>query len=98
MTVKELINQIEHLYGRQPHMYIKRLINDGLLDMSAEIQHYKASAKEVLETDKRWYALSDVMVDIDRVEILNSDSKYEMIPKLSDPNRLLENDDDAGGS
>ena len=44
MTVKEMISEIEHLYGRQPHMYIKRLINDALLDMSGKIQHYSAIA------------------------------------------------------
>ena len=90
MTVKELISQIEYLYGRQPHMLLKRYINDALLDKSAEIQHYKATVTEDLEKDKRWYDIADSMIDIDRVEILNSDDKYEVIPILSDGDEILE--------
>ena len=90
MTVKELISQIEYLYGRQPHMLLKRYINDALLDMSAEIQHYKATVTEDLEKDKRWYDIADSMIDIDRVEILNSDDRYEVIPILSDGDEILE--------
>lgn len=92
MTVKELINQVELLYGRQPHMYLKRLINDGLLDMSAEIQHYKANAQQDLIENQRWYGISDVMIDIDRIEILNSDTKYEVIPIVNNPGNILEGD------
>jgi hypothetical protein len=92
MTVKELMSQIELLYGRQPHMYLKRLINDGLLDMSAEIQHYKANAQQDLIENQRWYGISDVMIDIERVEILNSDTKYEVIPIVSNPGNVLEGD------
>ena len=92
MTVKELMSQVELLYGRQPHMYLKRLINDGLLDMSAEIQHYKANAQQDLIENQRWYGISDVMIDIDKVEILNSDTKYEVVPIISNPGNILEGD------
>ena len=92
MTVKELMSQIELLYGRQPHMYLKRLINDGLLDMSAEVQHYKANATQDLIANQRWYGISDVMIDIDKVEILNSDTKYEVVPIVSNPRNILEGD------
>jgi len=88
MTVKELISQIEHIYGRQPHMYMKRLINDALLDMSAKVQHYKVTAIETLKTDTKWYGISDVMIDINRVEVLNSDGDYELVPELSNPDEL----------
>ena len=90
MTVKDIISQIEYLYGRQPHMLLKRYINDALLDMSGEIQHYKATVTEDLENDKSWYDIADSIIDVNRVEILNSDSKYEVIPKLSNPDELLE--------
>ena len=92
MTVKELINQVEYLYGKQPHMYLKRLINDGLLDMSGEIQSYKAHLKENLIKDQRWYGMSDVIIDVDRIEILNEDSKYEVIPYISNHDEILEGD------
>ena len=45
MTVKNIIEQIEILYGRKSHEYIKQLINDALLDISAKKQHYTVSAK-----------------------------------------------------
>ena len=94
MTVKDLISQIEYLYGKQPHMYLKRLINDGLLDMSAEVQSYKANATEDLKQDKRWYPLSDTMIEVNRVEILNSNNKYELIPYVQNHDQLLEGDKD----
>ena len=43
MTVKEVINQVEMLYGRQHHMYLKRLMNDALVDISSEAKHYKST-------------------------------------------------------
>jgi len=93
MTVKELIDQIEYLYGKQPHVYMKRLINDALLDMSGEIQSYKASFKENLISGQKTYSLSDAIIDVERVEILNSDNKYEVIPYLSDYDQIREGDD-----
>ena len=44
MKPKELIQQIEHLMGRQPEGYMIRLMNDGLLDMSAKKQEYTVSS------------------------------------------------------
>ena len=92
MTVKEMISEIEHLYGRQPQMYIKRLINDALLDMSGKIQHYSAIATQTLKQNKRWYPLSDTMIEIKRVEVKNSDGNYELVPMLDNYNELKEGD------
>ena len=92
MTVKEMISEIEHLYGRQPHMYLKRLINDALLDMSRKIQHYNAIATQTLKQNQRWYPLSDTMIEIKRVEVLNSDSNYELVPMLDNYDELKEGD------
>ena len=92
MTVKDLISEIEHLYGRQPHMYIKRLINDALLDMSGKIQHYSAIATQTLKQNQRWYPLSDTMIEIKRVEVKNSDGNYELVPFLDNYDELKEGD------
>ena len=47
MTVKEMISEIEHLYGRQPHKYVMQLINDALLDIGTKKQHYTVDAKTI---------------------------------------------------
>ena len=46
MTVKDIVSQVEMLYGIKPHNYIFRLINDCLLDMSSEVQQFSKTAKE----------------------------------------------------
>ena len=48
MTVKDVVQQVEHLFGRQPEQYMYRLINDGLLDIASKAQHYSAIAKTEL--------------------------------------------------
>ena len=104
MTVKDIVSQIEMLYGKKSHTYLFRLINDCLLDMSSEIQSYQKTAKETLTQYQRWYPLKDFadvngsattdIIDVYRVEILDSDSRYNLIPKISDSHKLLKNDTD----
>jgi len=94
MKVKDLIQQVEYLMGRQPERYMMQLINDGLMDMSAKIQHHTAQKKQNLNSKQRWYPLDDNVIDITRVEILDTDNRYVMIPKLADPHKLLKDDSD----
>ena len=68
MKIKELIQQVEHLMGRQPEGYMIRLINDGLLDIGAMKKEYLVSA--------------------------DTNSRYVVIPKLTDSHRLLREDTD----
>jgi hypothetical protein len=95
MTVKDIIGQIEYISGRQPESYMMRLINDGLNEISAKKQHYTVSNTTDLEVKKRWYELSDQVIDIIRVEVKDTDGRYVMIPKLADPHTILKNDTDA---
>ena len=94
MKVKGIITQLENLYGRQPQEYLLRLINDALLDMSGKIQHHTKSTKKTLESYQRWYPLGDEILDITRVEIKDTNDRYVMIPKLTDPHKLLKDDTD----
>lgn len=96
MKPKEIIQQVEHLMGRQPEGYMVRLMNDGLLDMSAKKQEYTVSSTTTLEQYKRWYALGDEVIDVIKVEIKDTDGRYIRIPKLVDPHRLLREDTDSG--
>jgi len=93
MKVKDVISQIEMNMGRQPEGYIMRLLNDGLLDIAAERQHKIDDVKTDLVEDQRWYELDDKIIDIIRVEIKDTNSRYVMIPKLADAHKLLKEDE-----
>ena len=93
MKVKKVIEQIEHIFGRQPEAYMMQLINDALLDIGSTKQHLLEDIKMDLVEDKRWYELEDNMIDITRVEIKDTNDRYVMIPKLADSHKLLKGDD-----
>ena len=95
MTVKSLVSQIEKVFGRQSEAYLKEIINEGLLDIANKKQHYTVSSTSDLETDKRWYELPASVLSIERVEILDTNDRYVMIPKLTDPHKLLRADTDS---
>jgi hypothetical protein len=95
MTANDIIQQIERMFGRQPEKYMIRLINDALIDMSSKKQEYTVSAKSDLEQYKRWYGLDDQVIDIIKVEILDSNDRYVRIPKLADPHNILRDDTEA---
>ena len=93
MKVKDIVSQLERNMGRQPEGYIMRLINDGLLDIAAERQHKVDDEKTDLVEGKRWYEIDDKIIDITRVEILDSNNRYAMIPKLADAHKILKEDE-----
>jgi hypothetical protein len=94
VKVKDLIQQVEYTMGRQPEKYMMQLINDALMDMSSKIQSYKTEKVQNLISKQRWYKLDDSVVDITRVEILDNNDRYVMVPKLADPHKLLKDDTD----
>lgn len=94
MTAKNIIEQIEKLFGRQQEQYMFQLINDALDDIASHKRNYTVSAVTNLEEKKRWYELTDNVIDITRVEIKDTNDRYVMIPKLTDPHRLLREDTD----
>ena len=101
MTVKNIIEQVETLYGRKPYEYVKQLINDALLDIAYKKQHYTVSAKTDFVYCQRWYDLPTRTIDVVRVEILDTSSttpRYNLIPKLTDPHKLLKSDTDDSGT
>ena len=94
MTIKNIVVQVELLYGRQSHAYITQLVNDALLDIASKKQHYTKDVRMDLTSGKRWYDLPVDCVDITKVEILDTNSRYNLIPKLADSHRLLKSDSD----
>ena len=95
MTVKTILSQLEKIFGRNSEKYLIQLINDGLIDIANKKQGYTVSATTDLEKKKRWYTLPPTVLSIERVEVLDSDDRYIMIPKLSDPHKILRADTDA---
>ena len=95
MRIRSLVSQLEKTFGRNSEAYIMQLINDGLLDIANKKQGYTVSATTDLEKNKRWYDLPATVLGIERVEILDSNDRYVLIPKLSDPHKLLRADTDA---
>ena len=95
MTVKNMFSQLEKLFGRNSEAYLIQLVNDGLIDIANKKQGYTVSATSDLEKKKRWYTLPPTVLSIERVEILDTNDRYIMIPKLSDPHKVLRADTDA---
>ena len=95
MTVKTVFSQLEKIFGRNSETYLIQVINDGLMDIANKKQGYTVSSLTDLEKKKRWYDLPASVLSIERVEILDTNNRYIMIPKLSDPHKLLRADTDA---
>jgi len=94
MTAKNIIEQIEKLFGRQPEQYMFQLINDALDDIAANKKNNTESKTTTLIGYDRWYTLHDDVVQINRVEIKDTNDRYVMIPKLADPHKILGADTD----
>ena len=95
MTPKSIIEQVEHLFGRQPEAYLIQLLNDGLTEIASTKQEYLVSSLTDLEKQKRWYSLDEQVIDITKVEILDTNNRYVRIPKLADSHKLLREDTDS---
>ena len=94
MTAKNIIDQIEKMFGRQPEQYMFQLINDALDDIASNKRNYTTSKTTDLKKHQRWYQLDDDVIDIQRVEVLDTKDRYVMIPKLADPHKILRGDTD----
>ena len=96
MTVKNIIEQVELLYGRQSHAYVTQLINDAMLDIASKKQHYQTEKVFDLKEGTRWYDLPAECIDIVKVEVLDTNSRFNLVPKLADAHKLLKSDPDIG--
>ena len=94
MTVKNIIDQTEKMFGRQSEQYMYRLINDALNEISAKKQHKTNDTIRDLIVKQRAYSLDDAVIDITRVEVKDTNGRYVMIPKLANAHTLLKGDTD----
>ena len=95
LTVQNIIDAADESVGAKSDDYMLRLVNDALLDISEKKQHFTKESVEDLKVKQRWYTLSDDIIDIIRVEVLDTNNRYVMIPKLTDPHKLLRGDTDT---
>jgi hypothetical protein len=95
MTFKNVISQLEKIFGRNSEAYLTQIINDGLVDIANKKKSYIVSSTTDLEKKKRWYELESRVLSIERVEILDTNDRYIMIPKLTDPHKMLRADTDG---
>ena len=72
-----------------------QLINDALDDIASSKRNYTASSTTALEGYKRWYELTDAVIDITKVEIKDTNDRYVMVPKLADSHKLLREDTES---
>ena len=98
LTVADIITAADESVGAKSDSYMMRLINDALLDISEKKQHYTKEVTTDLKKKQRWYTLSDDMIDILRVEVLDTNDRYVMIPKLTDPHKILRADTDSNSA
>ena len=94
LTIKSVISQLEKMFGRQPENYMLTLVNEGLMDIAVTKQENVVSAKTNLEKKKRWYELPSNTIDIVKIEILDTNDRYVMIPRLADSHKILRDDTD----
>ena len=98
LTVQNIIDAADESVGAKSDDYMLRLVNDALLDISEKKQHYTKEVTTDLKKKQRWYTLSDDLIDIIRVEVLDTNDRYVMIPKLTDPHKLLRGDSDSNST
>ena len=94
MTTKNIIEQIEKVFGRQSEQYMYQLINDALDDIASNKRNFTTSKVTDLKKHQRWYKLDDDVIGIKRVEVLDTNNRYVLIPKLADSHKLLREDTD----
>tara|TARA_Y100000401_G_C8320631_1_gene225051 strand:+ start:994 stop:1275 length:282 start_codon:yes stop_codon:yes gene_type:complete len=86
MKIKDLVSQIEHSLGRKSHKYLFSLMNDGLDEIAQTARTNTQSATTSIVSQQRWITLDLAnMIDVYRVEVLDSEGKYRRIARLTSP-------------
>ena len=69
MEVKDVISQIEGLFGRKPNKYLMQIMNDGLMDIASKRLTNEDTAVTDLMKDQRYYQMPPGLLKIVSVEI-----------------------------
>ena len=98
MTAKNIIEQIEKIFGRQQEQYMFQLINDALDDIASNKKNNVVSKTTNLIGYDRWYTLHDDVIEIEKVEIKDTNNRYVLVPKLADSHKILREDTDSNSA
>ena len=82
MEVKDIISQVESLFGRKPNKYLMQVINDGLMDIASKRLTNEDTAVTDLLESQRFYDLPPGLLKIVGVEVKqeNTDGGLEFSP------------------
>ena len=86
MEVKDILSQVESLFGRKPNKYIMQLINDGLMDIAGKRLVNEDTAVTDLISSQRYYDLPSGLLKIVGVEVkqenTNGEQEFSPIRKI----------------
>lgn len=82
MEVKDIISQVENIFGRKPNKYLMQIINDGLMDIASKRLTNEDTAVTDLIKDLRYYEMPPGLLKVVSVEIKqeNTDGGLEFAP------------------
>ena len=82
MEVKDIISQVEGMFGRKPNKYIMQIINDGLMDIAGKrLVNEDTAVTDIIE-GQRYYELPPGLLKIVGVEARqeNTNGEQEFAP------------------
>ena len=82
MNVKDIISQVEGLFGRKPNKYLMQLMNDGLMDIASKRLVNEDTAVTDLMEGQRYYDMPPGLLKIVSVEVKqeNTSGELEFVP------------------
>jgi hypothetical protein len=82
MEVKDILSQVEGLFGRKPNKYLMQIINDGLMDIASKRLVNEDTAVTDLLEGQRYYDMPPGLLKIVSVEVKqeNTDGGLEFSP------------------
>jgi len=69
MDVKDIISQVEGIFGRKPNKYLMQVINDGLMDIASKRLTNEDTAVTDLIQDQRYYEMPPGLLKVVSVEV-----------------------------
>ena len=69
MEVKDIISQVEGMFGRKPNKYLMQIINDGLMDIASKRLVNEDTAVTDLMEGQRFYDMPPGLLKIVSVEV-----------------------------
>jgi hypothetical protein len=78
MEVKDIISQVESIFGRKPNKYLMQIINDGLMDIASKRLTNEDTAVTDLIGGIRYYEMPPGLLKVVSVEIKQENTNNEL--------------------